>query len=274
MRRPAASPGLNARASQVANPGARLLSLARSRRLARSNGPHRFVGNDNSRKKGLFQPAQSRGELRLEHVVGPSATAFSQGLPDAEDRIEPAGERRVELPAHDRVVLAEDVATLGVPDEHVMAPARRKHVGRHGAGERALGLEVDVLRAKPDGTATQEPTGPIEARERREDGDLGGRRPNQRNEPSHEGLGFGRRRVHLPVSCHETASHRLLRSEYSPGRCALPRLTSGNALSTILCSPQSHRAGTNGPAAGGSSTATESRETLRRHRHRSRTRRL
>ena len=57
---------------------------------------------------------------------------------------------RLELQVDGLVGLAEELAALRVPDDHVLHVELREHRRAHLAGERTLVLPVAVLRAEPD----------------------------------------------------------------------------------------------------------------------------
>ena len=66
----------------------RVLRLLRRRRLARANGPDRFVGDDGFDHLFLGQAGEAAAHLRFQNLFHLAGFAFRQRFADADDRFE------------------------------------------------------------------------------------------------------------------------------------------------------------------------------------------
>ena len=119
-------------------------------------------------------------------------------------------------PACDQLVaLAEDVPALRVAQDDVGDAERLEHRGRDLAGERALVLEVHVLRAQRDRRSGQRLRG---RRDRQERAARSARHDRARAPPLRGSISarsaqiscarLGRRQIHLPVAGKQSLAHR------------------------------------------------------------------
>ena len=91
-----------------------------------------------------------RRDLAGDHLLGAPALTLGRRFADADQRLEARLERGGQLAAHLLVGLAEQVAPLRVTDQH-RGGAGLHHEGNGKlAGEGALRLPVNVLRADDD----------------------------------------------------------------------------------------------------------------------------
>jgi len=85
-----------------------------------------------------------------------SLLALVEELAHAYHRLDAVLQGGRDLPVHFLIGLAEDMAPLGVPDQHVPAAGVPDHERRNLAGESALLLEVHVLHSDGDLRAAAE----------------------------------------------------------------------------------------------------------------------
>src|SRR5581483_5127816 len=99
-----------------------------------------------------LEPAVDLGTHPPEGLVG---VALLLGLADAQDRLEPVLERRLELEVARGVELAEVLPPLRVADDDVRAADVLEQPGRDLAGPGALVFPEAVLRRQPDRRALE-----------------------------------------------------------------------------------------------------------------------
>ena len=105
-----------------ADEGDRLLRLLGRRRATRADRPDRLVGDDDPVELLSVNRRQVGLELAAQNRLGLAGVALGLALADAEDRLQPGGERRRDLAGQRLVGLAEVLAALGVAEDH----ARRR----------------------------------------------------------------------------------------------------------------------------------------------------
>src|SRR5258708_2609038 len=121
----------------------------RGRRVAAgADCPDRFVGDRHARLAALS--TECRLQLASDDLHRVARLALRQCFTDAEDRLEIGSERRAHLLASLLVRLAKDVTPFGVADEREASAGLFGELSRGRAGERALGLPVNVLRSGHD----------------------------------------------------------------------------------------------------------------------------
>src|SRR5271155_16525 len=94
-------------------------------------------------------------ELAQDYLERAAAVVFSMGFADAQNRGHPMVQRGEDLLVNQFVGFMKNMAALGMADYHVSDAVSVEHRGRHLAGERALVLEVHVLRAQQNRRARQ-----------------------------------------------------------------------------------------------------------------------
>src|SRR5262245_20998035 len=112
--------------------------------------PDRFVRDDAPLGRRSLDPVEGGPRLRLDARVGAARLALLERLADADDRRHLVLQDRLDLQVHDLVGVAEELPALRVPDDDVGDVQLRQHRRRDLAGERALLLEVAVLRSEKD----------------------------------------------------------------------------------------------------------------------------
>src|SRR3990172_7432251 len=112
----------------------RLLGNLRRGRAAGLNRPNRLVRNYDRGEFGFGQPGEAVGQLPFEHRFGLPGLAFRQGFPDADNSPETSAERGPNFLVDALVRLAEELASLGVPDQRVAASRFPDHRNGDGAG--------------------------------------------------------------------------------------------------------------------------------------------
>ena len=122
-------------------------SRLRRRRVAPgADRPDGLVGNHQLTDLLRRQVIQALLDLTVEHLERLVALALVQRLADAGDRRQAGGKRRVHLPVHHRIGLAEQRPPLGVADDDVLGAGFADHRTADLAGERPLALPVKILR--------------------------------------------------------------------------------------------------------------------------------
>src|SRR5579862_467281 len=121
------------------------LRLLRRGDLARPDGPHGLVGDDQSGYSSCIPTEQSVAQLPAYHRQCLLGFALLERLAHTDDRDQSAGLRARHLLRYALVGLAEELAALRVADDDMRAPDVTQHQRRHLAGERTLGLTVRVL---------------------------------------------------------------------------------------------------------------------------------
>jgi hypothetical protein len=164
------------------------------------------------------EPAAARDPLLRVPKI-----AFLQRLAHAQDRRHLVSEHRPHLVAHEAIVLAEQLPSLGVPDDDVPDLERLQHEGRDLAGEGALLLRVHVLGPEPvrEAVAHDQRLDRPQRGERRADDDLDTIRivPIQQVRELLDGLDrLEVRLVHLPVRRDDRSS----RAHPASSRTSIP----------------------------------------------------
>jgi hypothetical protein len=178
----------------------RLGSNLRRGRFACSDGPNRFVGDDDGHRLSSRDSRQNAARLAHQHFVGFAGLAFGQDFSHAHDRDQLVRQRGLQLLVDQIVGLGKILPPLGVAEDDVGRPDGLQHQGRDLAGVGALVGEVHILRAHGD-------TG---ARSRdHDDGDRGERRAHddlvafvighQRQKVLKKLLRLGGSLVHFPI---------------------------------------------------------------------------
>ncbi len=150
----------------------RLLGLLGGRDLAGPDRPDRLVRDHDLAEPLGLDPGQILLDLVAELALGVAGLALLLGLADAQDRHEAGRERRRDLQLERPVGLAEQLAPLGVAEDHAVDADLDQHRRRHLAGERALGRLVHVLRVDLDPRAARRVDHRLQRRERRADRDV------------------------------------------------------------------------------------------------------
>ena len=104
-----------------------VLGLFGRRRLAGPDRPDRLVGNDGRGKCRYAVTFDRRCELLVDHLLGAVGFAFLERLADAENRHQPAAERRGHFFRDLGAALSVQRAPFRVADDRVSAA----HVMQH-----------------------------------------------------------------------------------------------------------------------------------------------
>ena len=123
----------------------RLLGLLGGGHLAGPDRPDRLVGDHDVAEPLGVDARQVLLDLMAELALGVAALALLLGLADAQHRQQPGVERGRHLLGQRPVGLAEQLAPLGVPEDHAVHADLGQHRRRDLAGERALVRVVHVL---------------------------------------------------------------------------------------------------------------------------------
>ena len=99
------------------------------------------------------------------------ALTLVQSLADAQDHVEAGGQGNSYLLVDERVGFAEDVPSLAVSEDDVLAAEIEKHRRADLAGERAFLLGIEVLRPERDAAALEDLPDKGQIGEGRTDGD-------------------------------------------------------------------------------------------------------
>ena len=124
--------------------------VLRSRGPARSDGPHRLVGNRPRGDSGPGGRPSRTASCRATTASVSPASRSSSVSPTQSIGTSPASRDRPHLPAGVLVRLPKDVPPLRVADQRGPRPASRGHRHAQLARERAVGFPVHVLRAHRD----------------------------------------------------------------------------------------------------------------------------
>ena len=118
---PASAPRRSAPRS-VRTSRAHRLRVVRRRGAARADRPDRLVGDDHRRHLLARSTPASPARTWPTHLcLGVARLALLERLADAHDRRHAVREHRLDLAVDQLVGLAEQLAALGVPDDHVRA---------------------------------------------------------------------------------------------------------------------------------------------------------
>src|SRR4030042_5322619 len=103
------------------------LSLFGSGRLARSNGPDRFISNDDASHLLLTDIFEPSWHLPLNHSKGLPPFPLLQGLPDTEDHFKPLAESGPYFSVHCLICLSKKLTPLRVAEDPIMAAHPFEH---------------------------------------------------------------------------------------------------------------------------------------------------
>ena len=109
------------RASLRADDADRRVRVVRGRVAAGADRPDRLVGDDAAAPSTAGDPRERRGDLAGDLASVRAGLALVERLADADDRRHLLRQHGPHLLVHDLVGLAEQLAALGVPDDHVAA---------------------------------------------------------------------------------------------------------------------------------------------------------
>ena len=93
---------------------------------------------------------QRRPDLPRHNCRGRAFVILLKGLTNAHDWRQPTGSNRTYLARDNLIGVPEPCAAFGVPDDHIRRTGTRNHANRNLTGMRPMGLEMDVLRTKPE----------------------------------------------------------------------------------------------------------------------------
>ena len=109
------------------------IGLHRARGPSRADRPYRLIGQDDAQPVGCRNPRGNGCHLAQHDSLGLTGVTFRKRLADADDRDQLVGDRRLDLPVHVLVGLAEQLAPL-VPKDRVLV------------AESGLGSPADLAR--------------------------------------------------------------------------------------------------------------------------------
>src|SRR5690606_7952514 len=139
-----------------ADRGMHFLSLLRGGRQAGANCPDRLVSHDRAIEGAHTQLLDDATQLALHDLQGLARLTLSQRLTDTQDRYQPARLGRRELAAQHRLAFAENLASLGMPDQHIRTTRISQLTRGDLAGQRALHrLHRAVLRTQANRLALE-----------------------------------------------------------------------------------------------------------------------
>src|SRR4029078_6983083 len=138
-----ASPGSAVPAGPIAPMGRAALRSA-----AGPDRPDGLVGDDHGRRLLRVHLIERSPDLLGDLRLGTVGVALLERLAHAQDRGDAVRQRRPHLLVHEQVVLAEELPPLRMADDDVADLERREHQRRDLAGERALVVGIQVLRAE------------------------------------------------------------------------------------------------------------------------------
>src|SRR6185369_3035352 len=194
-----------------------LLSLFGRGGPAGSDGPYRFIGN-NDFTDAVAIGMDHRGHLPLDDVHRPAGFALGQRLADAHDRRDAGRERGFGLVRHDGVGLGVVLAALRMADDHVAHTELLEHGGGDFTRVSALHVLRDVLRAQFQARARAQRIYLRQVRRGHADRRRAGGLSHALDQRAHQGLVGRGAAIHLPVAGDQFAFHVSLR------RAALRRL--------------------------------------------------
>src|SRR5579859_6420453 len=186
---------------------------------SRSDGPDRLVRQHHLLHLGGAESLEGSRELSSHDGQGVPRLPFLQLLTHAQHGDQPGGKCGPDFPGGLGIGLSEDLPAFRVSDQGRPRTRLRNDSRRQRAGEGALRLPVDVLRADPDvGPALQRMGDRFERRSGRKEPDLTSgdwRRFGEKGRAV--GSGISRPEVHFPVCREEQSSHASSRAT-TPGR--------------------------------------------------------
>ena len=142
------------------------------------------------------------------YIVGGTSLAFFQHFTHAADRSQPRFERGLQAQVHRIVGLAEILAALRVPDDHVGHAQTQQHGGGNLTRIGAVCLPVDILHADCGVTPARAFDRGLDGRIRRANDDLiPAVASDQGQEVAKEISRFVRSFIHLPVAGNHFFSH-------------------------------------------------------------------
>src|SRR6185369_10721605 len=155
------------------NEGVDRLCLGRRRGTPGPDRPDRLIGHDRRGKRRDATGLDHRIELLADYRLRGARIALLERFADAQDRNKSFGLGPGEFRGYAGARLAMVLAPFGMPHEHMGGPDVPEHAGGNLAGDRALCVFADILRAKGHRAAAllSDQIGEIHAR--REDRKIG-----------------------------------------------------------------------------------------------------
>lgn len=130
--------------------GVGILRLLRRGIPAGSDGPDGFVGDDDIVHLGCGDTCEAATELCFQDFLLTTCIALFQGLADAEDGAQAAGQRGEDFFVNEGIGLPENLAAFAVAENHIAHKKLAQHGGADFSGEGTGHLEIHVLRAEAD----------------------------------------------------------------------------------------------------------------------------
>jgi hypothetical protein len=167
---------------------------------ARPDGPDRFVGDDEARRRGIFR--QRAGKLSGDDRQSFSGFALRPRLADANNHRQARRQGCRSLSRDKGIIFVVIAAPLRMPDDDVGGAGVLQHQSRNVPGMGTAGGRMAILAAERHGRIFAKIRPSLEQSRRRTDEHFGSAGATRTNAVAHRGdhVQLGDAAIHLPIS--------------------------------------------------------------------------